>query len=189
MTVIVSTFSNQQIEAFQSQFVTIYRDAFKAPPYCKGEEEAMDFAQSLPQHVEREGFRMVVAVEDGAGTLVGFSYGYQNIPGQLWHEEVARAVQPQIVAEWLMNTFRLVEMAVALRAQRQGIGGLLHDHLLSKLPYRKVVLSTMAAETNAYRMYQKRGWQVLVEEVIFPGVARPYRVMGLELGEEREDAV
>jgi GNAT superfamily N-acetyltransferase len=188
MAVIVRSLSNQQIETFQGQFVTVYRDAFGAPPYCKGEDEVMDFAQSLPQHAEREGFRMVVAVEDGTGALVGFAYGYKNTPGQLWHEEVARAVRPQIVAAWLMNSFRFVEIAVVPKAQGQGIGGLLHDHMLNRLPYRKAVLSTMAAETNAHWMYQKRGWEVLVEKVIFPGVARPYRVMGLELGEEREDA-
>jgi GNAT superfamily N-acetyltransferase len=182
MAVIVESLSNQQIEAFQSQFAPVYRDAFSAPPYCKGEEEVMDFAQSLPQHVKREGFRMVVAVEGGTGALVGFAYGYRNTPGQWWHEEVAKALRPQIVAEWLMNSFRFVEIAVVSKAQGRGIGGLLHDQLLNRLPYRKAVLSTMAAETNAHWMYQKRGWEVLLEEVVFPGVARPYRVMGLELG-------
>ena len=83
-----------------------------------------------------------------------------------------------------MNSFQFAEIAVAPKAQGQGIGGLLHDHLLNGLPYQKAVLSTMAAETNAYWMYHKRGWEILVEEMVFPGVARPYRIMGLELGEE-----
>jgi GNAT superfamily N-acetyltransferase len=175
------------MEAFRDQIVAIYRDASSAPPHCKGEGEIVDFAQSLPQQVEREGFRIVVAVEDKTDEIVGFAYGCANTPGQQWHEEVAKAVQPQIVAEWLMNSFRLVEIAVTARAQGQGVGGLLHDRLLRGVPYRKAVLSTMAAETNAHWMYCKRGWVILVEEIFFPGVARPYRVMGLELGKSRED--
>jgi GNAT superfamily N-acetyltransferase len=188
MAVTVKSLSNHQIETFQDQFVTIYRDAFRASPYCKWEEEVVDFALSLPQHVEREGFRMAVAAEDGTGTLVGFAYGYKNTPDQWWHQEVAGAARRQIVAEWLMNSFRLVEMAVTPEAQGQGIGGLLHDHLLGGLSYQKAVLSTLAAETNAYSMYHKRGWRVLLNDLFFPGVARPYRIMGLELGEEGKEA-
>lgn len=183
MIVIASSLTNQQIEAFRDQIVTIYRDAFSAPPYRKGEKEVVGFAQSLPQHMEREGFRIVVALEDKTQQIVGFAYGYANAPAQWWHEEVAKAVQPSMVTEWLMNSFRLIEIAVTPEVQGQGVGGLLHDHLLSGLPYRKAVLSTLAAETNAYWMYRKRGWVVLLEEILFPSVARPYRIMGLELGE------
>jgi hypothetical protein len=60
----------------------------------------------------------------------------------------------------------------------------LYDHLLRGLSYQKAVLSTMAAETNAYSMYHKRGWKVLLDDFFFPGVARPYRIMGLELSRE-----
>jgi GNAT superfamily N-acetyltransferase len=176
--VTVRSLSNRQIGSFLGQFVRIYRDAFAAPPYCKGEQEVADFAQSLPQHGEREGFRLVAAVAGTTGDPVGFAYGFKNTPGQLWHQEVARAIRPQVVAEWLMDSFRLVEIAVAPGAQGHGIGGLLHDHLLNGLPYRRAVLSTLAAETNAHWMYLKRGWAVLLDEIIFPGAARPYRVMG-----------
>ncbi|UCC76215.1 MAG: GNAT family N-acetyltransferase, partial [Anaerolineales bacterium] len=81
-----------------------------------------------------------------------------------------------------------VEMAVKPETQKRGIGGLLHDHLLTGLSYQKAVLSTMAAETNAYAMYRKRGWRVLLDNLHFPGVARPYRIMGLELGEGTDQA-
>jgi hypothetical protein len=60
----------------------------------------------------------------------------------------------------------------------------LHDHVMGGLPTRKAVSSTMAAETNAYSMYRKRGWRVLIDDFTFPGVARPYRIMGLDLGRE-----
>lgn len=181
MTVVASSLASQQVEAFRDQIVTIYQDAFSASPYRKGEDELVDFAQSLPRHVDREGFRMVVALEDKTDQIVGFAYGYANTPDQWWHEEVAKAVHPSIVTEWLMNSFRLVEIAVAPEVQGHGVGGFLHDHLVSGLPDRKAVLSTLAAETNAYWMYHKRCWVVLLEGILFPGVARPYRIMGLEL--------
>jgi len=183
MIVVASPLTNQQLEAFRDQIVTIYRDAFGAPPHRKREEEVADFAQSLPQRVNREGFRMVVALEGKPDQIVGFAYGYANTPDQWWHAEVAKAVHPSLVTEWLMNSFRLVEIAVAPEVQGHGVGGLLHDHLVSGLPYRKAVLSTLAAETNAYWMYRKRRWVVLLEEILFPSVAKPYRIMGLELSE------
>jgi GNAT superfamily N-acetyltransferase len=181
MAVAVHSLANQQVQAFHDQLVSVYRDAFSVDPYCKEEAEVVDFAGSLPRHLEREGFRGVVALDDQTGKVVGFAYGYSNTPDQFWHQEVAKAMHPRIVTEWLMGSFRLVEMAVTPAVQGRGIGGLLHDHLLGGVPHQKAVLSTMAADTNAFRMYQKRGWRVLIDNHSFRGVARSYRIMGLEL--------
>jgi ribosomal protein S18 acetylase RimI-like enzyme len=181
MAVVVHSLANRQVEALHDQLVTVYRDAFTVHPYCKEEAEVVDFAGSLPRHLEREGFRGVVALDDQVENVVGFAYGYPNTSDQFWHQEVAKVVHPRIVTEWLMGNFRLVEMAVTPAAQGRGIGGLLHDHILRGLSHQKAVLSTMAADTNAFRMYQKRGWRVLLDNHTFPGVARPYRIMGLAL--------
>jgi GNAT superfamily N-acetyltransferase len=83
--------------------------------------------------------------------------------------------------EWLTQSFQLVEVAVTPETQGQGIGGRLHDRLLAELTYGKAVLSTIRAQTVAYWMYRKRGWRVLVEDMRFLGVDRPYRIMGLDL--------
>jgi GNAT superfamily N-acetyltransferase len=185
VTTILRTLTDQQAEALQDRIVSIYRDAFSAQPYCRGEEEVEDFARSLPQHVKREGFCITVALDRRTDEVVGFAYGHANTPDQWWHVQVAKVIDSRIATEWLSNSFRLAEIAVIPKAQGQGTGGLLHDHLLGRLPYQKAVLSTMAAETNAYRMYLKRGWVVLLNEICFPGVARPYRIMGLDLGQFR----
>jgi GNAT superfamily N-acetyltransferase len=184
MATIIDSLTNQQVDMFLSQLVTIYREAFSIIPYCKKEAEMEDFAQSLPRHVEREGFRIVVALDDRTEQAVGFAYGHANTPDQFWCAEVAKAVEPWMVKEWLTDSFRLVEMAVTPEAQGQGTGGFLHDYLLRKQSYQKAVLSTMAAETRAYWMYHKRGWGVLLDSFFFPGVTRPYRIMGLELSGE-----
>jgi len=185
--VLVHSVARQQVETVHDRLVVVYRDAFSRPPYSKGEDEVAVFSRFLPEHVDREGFRLVVAEE--GGDLLGFAYGHENAPGQGWHEVVARLAPPQLVSEWLMGNFRLAEMAVVTKAQGQGIGGLLHDRLLAGLPYRRAVLSTMAAETNAYRLYRKRGWQVLLDKFLVAGLQRPYRVMGLELDERERSHV
>jgi hypothetical protein len=37
------------------------------------------------------------------------------------------------------------------------------------------------ALAEPFWLYHKRGWSVLLDDLPFPGVARPYRSMGLEL--------
>ncbi|HSJ53720.1 MAG TPA: GNAT family N-acetyltransferase [Anaerolineae bacterium] len=185
MTVSVHTLAIQEVAQARDRIVAVYRDAFGMPPYAKGKDEVEAFARFLPEHVGREGFSLVVAEEEGSGDVLGFAYGHENAPGQGWHEVVARLAPPQLVSEWLIGSFRLAEMAVVTRAQGRGLGGRLHDRLLAGLPYRRAVLSTMAADTNAYRLYRKRGWQVLLDDLLVPGLPRPYRVLGLIVGPER----
>lgn len=184
MITVVNSVSRRNVEAFQDQVVTIYRDAFRAPPYGRGEEEVVGFARSLAQHTQREGFCMMLAVEGKSDRAVGLAYGYTNAAGQWWHDTVAKAVLPSMAAEWLADSFQLAEIAVTPELQGRGIGGLLHDHLLGGLPHRRAVLSTLRAQTRAYRMYHKRGWVVLLESVFFPGVARAYQILGRDLRKE-----
>jgi GNAT superfamily N-acetyltransferase len=146
----------------------------------------LDFAESLPKHMWREGFRFAAATEDTPEHIVGFACGYLSVPGQFWYENVRKAMFAQVANEWLTRSFQLVEMVVAPKAQGQGIGGRLHDCLLAQLPYEKAVLSTMREQTAAYWMYRKRGWRVLVENIQFPGVGRPYQIMGLGLARSQD---
>jgi GNAT superfamily N-acetyltransferase len=172
---------DQQIEVCRDRIVQVYQDAFGVPPYSKQEAQVLDFARSFPKHIHREGFRLVTALEDSCERMAGFAYGYLEVPGQGWYESVVKALPQEMAAAWLVNSFRLVEIAVTSQMQGQGIGGLLHDQLLTGLLCRKAVLSTMQAETAAYQLYSRRGWIVLLDNFSFPGVARPYWIMGLDL--------
>ncbi len=136
--------------------------------------------QSLVSHSRRGGFRLFVA-RDEAGQLVGFSYGYQGRPGQWWHDFVSRLLSPEGQAEWLGNCFQFVELAVLPAYQGQDIGGRLHDALLAGVPYRTAVLSTYAGENRAMRLYQKRGWKRLANDLTLPGSTVPMVVLGLAL--------
>ena len=169
------------IEDWHGQIVGVYRQAFGAPPYNKGEMEVAGFAQSLLEHTRRESFRFVAAFEGETDSMVGFSYGYISRPSQFWYDTVATALGPHAAGEWLTRSFQLVEIAVAPHAQGRGIGSRLHDHLLGGITFRKAVLSTMRAKTVAQRLYRKRGWMTLLDQLRFPGIGRAYRIMGLDL--------
>lgn len=180
MTVVTVSLTTQHIETWRAQITTLYRDAFSPPPYRKAEAEISDFDQSLPAHIAREGFHFVGALDNHQEQLVGFAYGYTSTAGQWWYEHVKQALPMLAASHWLENSFQLVEIAVDPKAQGQGIGGRLHDHLLGGRPQARAVLSTLQAATRAEHLYRTRGWLILCEDFYFPGVDRPYQIMGLE---------
>jgi ribosomal protein S18 acetylase RimI-like enzyme len=163
--------------------VEVYRLAFSAPPYNRGLAEAILFRDTFAQHTRRQGFRMAGAFERGSGLLVGFAYGFACLPGNWWYEKVSAAGGRQFTERWLRGSFQLAEIGVIPEWQGQGVGGRLFDILLEDLPHPRAVLSTLAQETPAQALYRSRGWQVLIEEMYFPAVARTYRIMGKELSE------
>lgn len=159
-----------EIAAVRDELVAVYRAAFAPPLYETSEEDAARFAgEILPRHAGREGFRCCVAREARGGPVVGFAYGYTSVPGQWWHDLVARALGPDLAARWPDGAFEFVELAVTPVVQGRGLGGRLHDALLAGLPHRTAVLSTRDAETPAVRLYRGRGWTPLLTGYRFPG--------------------
>ncbi len=171
----------QEVQTLLDPIVSIYQEAFSGSPYNKGKIEVTAFARSLPDHIQREGFRFMGAFETNSARMLGFAYGYTSARGQWWHENVRSALPPPMAREWLGDSYQLTEIAVRPEAQGGGIGSELHDRLLGSVPYAKAVLSTLDAETIAYYMYQARGWVTLLENYYFTGVSQPYRIMGLDL--------
>lgn len=160
--------------------VQTYREAFSGPPYFEGEEAFFHFLESLRRHRQRHGFRLVVAsVED---SVVGFAYGYASGPGDWWREVVARAASEDLRQDWFRNFFSFAELAVRPSFQGRGIGGDLHDALLSGVTQGHAALSTLAADTPALRLYFRKGWISLIARLVFPGGDRPFTVMGKLLG-------
>jgi len=43
------------------------------------------------------------------------------------------------------------------------------------------VLTTLYADSPAYRFYLRRGWRVIADDLSFVDVPRPYRLMGRHL--------
>jgi GNAT superfamily N-acetyltransferase len=180
MTVEIDTFGTDDLPAVQDAIVRVYAAAFGEPPYLEGPEGVAHFAETLPRHAARAGFRCCVARAEGGPALLGFGYGYTSAPGQWWYDAVAPALPPDERAYWLANTFEVVELAVLPAMQGQGIGGRLLDALLTGLPQRTAVLSTKPG-APAYGFYRRRGWVPLLEKYVFPGGAIPIAILGRDL--------
>jgi len=135
----------------------------------------------LPRHAERPGFRFVAAVDEGA--LVGFAYGYRGEPGQWWHDAVRAAMSPEQRARWLgPGHVELAELHVAHRRRREGLGGRLHDELLSTYADAPTaVLSTQVGNAPALALYAGRGWEPVVPRLRFAAGAEPYAILGRDL--------
>lgn len=181
MPITIETTTTPPSAAQQAEIVDVYRAAFREPPYNRMEAEVHLFADSFSQHARRTGFRLVAAREPDEGEMVGFAYGFTCLPGQWWYEKVSQAGGIDLARDWLIGAFQVTEVAVHPMWQGEGIGGQIFDTLVAGLPHARGVLSTMAVESPAQQLYRGRGWQVLVAKMHFPGVARPYSILGKEL--------
>ena len=139
------------------------------------------FAEILPRHVARRGFRFVAAEENGR--LAGFAYGYEGGAGEWWHDRVAAALGPAARREWLgPGHLEFVELQVSPEFEGRGIGGSLHDALLAEARGATAVLSTQRSNERALAFYRRRGWETIVAEMDFGESFEPFVVLGKRLG-------
>jgi len=160
--------------------LTVYSQALMPPPYSKSIADVQMFASILEGHMSREGFRLFVARV--GGDVVGFTYGCSSRPGGWWRDRVADALGTELARGWLTDAFEFTELAVRPSHEGRGIGSALHDSLLESVSARTAVLSTLQEPTRGLRLYERKGWETLVEGLWFGGTPAPYRVMGLRLG-------
>ncbi len=165
--------------AARREIAEVYRRAFAEEHYPHPDREVVRFRNGLSRHAERSGFRCKVA--RGAQGVSGVAYGYTGSGGQWWHDVVAAALSSAEAEQWLGDCFELVELHLMPEAHGRGVGGRLHDELLHRLPHSTAALSTLDAETRALHLYQKRGWVPLLTNFAFPGGAKPFLIMGLDL--------
>ncbi len=165
--------------------LAVYGAAFSQPPYLEKDYQIRDFETTLERHRKRPGFTGWMARAGLAGSLVGFAYGYASRPGSWWYEHVTRGLNREHLNGWMDDAFEFVELAVTPEWQGQGIGGRLHDLILTGLPYHSAVLSAWPG-TNAEQMYHKRGWVTLLENYAFLIGGPRYDILGIKLPFEGE---
>lgn len=156
-------------------------ETFRAGFAMSGEDAARFAERVVDRHAGRVSFRCVLAREGVDGSFLGCAYGYTGGPGQWWRDIVAGAVGGRVAGRWLADYFEFVEFAVVPGARRRGVGGRIHDALLSGLLHRTAALSTQRDNDAARRFYARRGWELLLEGLVFPNGTEPYIVMGLDL--------
>lgn len=105
---------------------------------------------------------LVAVLEDG--TVAGMTFGTKSSVGDWWHNRVAETVG--VAHPALQDAWVLIELHVAQAYQNRGIGTRLHNEVIARQPYRKLLLSTGKSNTGAKRLYERLGWKYL-----HPGLA------------------
>jgi GNAT superfamily N-acetyltransferase len=183
MTTVVKTLDRRRTtRAVRDAVAVVYRAAYGAPDLPESAEDAANFAAStLPRHARRPGFRLVVATLDGV--VAGYGYGFTGHRGQFWSDWLAATVPADIATTWVGDHFELVDLVVDPAHRGRGMAGLLHDHLVDGLPHEKALLATAPDGGAAARLYEGRGWQVVV-----PRVDGAKALYGLDLAQRRASA-
>jgi ribosomal protein S18 acetylase RimI-like enzyme len=131
--------------------VEVWRDAFGPI------DDLSDWRDNtFDRHRARDSYRLAVATDDIG--LTGFSWGYIGERGQFWPELVLDRLG-SVAEHWVGGHVEFVELAVATRARRRGVGSQLHDALLASLPRRHALLGTSSdPDDPAVRLYRSKGW-------------------------------
>ncbi|GCE47916.1 acetyltransferase (GNAT) family protein [Thermosporothrix hazakensis] len=179
---IVTLTTEAELIPFQEQLRQVYYRAFSLPPHNESLADAQHFvSRQIVHHSKNEHFRFCIARSLETGTLLGFIYGHTTKKGLWWHDQVAPYLSEAQYQQWFSNGYEIVTFGVDPAAQRQGIGGMLHDTILYGLPHRTAILSTQHENLPARRFYQKRGWQIILHDFYFSGNPLPYVILGRAL--------
>ena len=138
----------------------------------------------MARHATNPGFR-ALAVLDGDGEPVAFSYGFHGESGQWWHDMVNYALAASAGAaeasHWLSDSFEVAELHVKPAYQHQGLGRSLLYRLTADLDEYSALLSTHDSESPARQLYRSAGFVDLLTAYRFSGGDPPYAVMGAAL--------
>ena len=138
----------------------------------------------MARHAANPGFR-ALAVLDGDGEPVAFTYGFHGEPGQWWHDMVNYALAATSGAaeagRWLSDSFEVAELHVTPAYQHQGLGRSLLYRLTDGLAEQNALLSTHDSESPARHLYRSAGFVDLLTAFRFSGGDPPYAVMGAPL--------
>jgi hypothetical protein len=158
-----------------------YAAAFGQPPYQESPEQAAGFAERVLRYArERDGMRLVT-VSRNPPAVDGVALAVLARPGDWWRDQAAGSLAPAEVSRWLGDLcLEVVHVAVAPAAQRQKLGLLLHDVLISGRPAPTAVLSCHPAAHPAQQLYLGRGWTLLTRD-FRAGGQLPYWLMAREL--------
>lgn len=116
--------------------------------------ESVDFFRSNARRQDFYGY----VVQAGPQTI-GMGFGTRSVPGQWWHDKVARRVG--VDHDALQNAWVLVELAIMPAYRNRGLGLRIHNALLSAQPYPHALLSTQVDNRGARRFYERHGWDYL----------------------------
>lgn len=132
-------------------FADLYRDAYTKPPYDETEEHVTAFLDRFTTELDAPGFSLFAAMIDDR--LGGFAHGLTFPPGRWWSD--AGTPPDEISGQ---PTFAVIELIVASRLRRCGIGRSLMTALLANRPEP---FATLCAnhDVPARMIYHRWGWR------------------------------
>ncbi|WP_158598357.1 GNAT family N-acetyltransferase [Falsibacillus albus] len=138
--------------------------------YCRtflGKEYSLEDKEhaikNIKKHANYHGFFGLKALDE-EGNLIGFTYGYESLPGQFYREKIAYQLSAIERDTWLSNCFEFVEIAVNHSYKRLGIASKLHDTLLQNINLKTAVLTTGTDNRPAINLYIKEGWKLIKKD-------------------------
>ena len=136
--------------------------------------------ERILKHSSYRGYRgfVILSRED---RVIGFSYGYTSLPGQFYHELLAKEFTSEEYQKWLQDCFEFVELAVHPSYRKQGLGKMLITKLLEDVDNRTTILTTQIDNKSARSLYESLQWKVLKEPFYPSSLEHPYVIMGKEL--------
>ncbi|RSD27879.1 GNAT family N-acetyltransferase [Mesobacillus subterraneus] len=143
-------------------------------------KEDRSWEERLVRHSGYEGFRGFAALNDN-GEIVGYSYGYTSLPGQFYHNLMAKEFAESEYDKWLKGCFEFVELAVHPAHRNQGLAKELINLLLDGVVHKTAVLTTQQTNHSAQKLYERLGWHVLKHSFYPSAEGEPYVIMGRRL--------
>ncbi|MBY0599289.1 GNAT family N-acetyltransferase [Bacillus bingmayongensis] len=145
--------------------------------------EGKDFdemVERITRHMDYKKFKGIVAISD-AKEIIGFAYGYQSLEGQYYNHVLREALSSEQANQWLQDCFEFVELAVHSNYRKNGLGTVLHNHLLDGIFNKTSVLTTQVSNHNARSLYEKLEWINIMEPFHPSKDDVPYVIMGKDL--------
>ncbi|PWI43600.1 GNAT family N-acetyltransferase [Streptomyces sp. ICBB 8177] len=154
--------------------------AVQALAFGLNDEEIAVRTQIVLRHLTQPGVRALGATTE-SGRLVGFGYGMPNDRAHWWSTVVEPYLRRAGTADWLDDSFVVVELHVLPAHQGRGVGRRLITGLTGPVPQPRSILSALDLDSPARRFYRGLGYVDLAHPVHFPGAPVPYTVMGAPL--------
>lgn len=136
--------------------------------------------ERILKHSSYVGFRGLVNLSN-EGKVIGFSYGYTSLPGQFYHELLAKEFNSEEYHQWLQDCFEFVELAVQPSYRKRGLGKMLITKLLEAVDNKTTILTTQIDNNSARSLYESLNWKVLKEPFYPSNSKQPYVIMGKKL--------
>ncbi|WP_436761191.1 N-acetyltransferase family protein [Streptosporangium sp. V21-05] len=155
--VVVGVLGPEEAKTITEEVGAAYRESFGAPPNDEGAAEFEHQRASYADLLERRGFRLAVARQDGL--LVGFAYGAFLREGGRWWNGMRDPLPAGFTHESGSRTWHLVDLGVLPGHRGRGVARRLTEAALAGCGARRAVLAVEPRLKRNQRLYRSWGWR------------------------------